>query len=245
MRRLVTFSLLLGLLDCGAKKRTTPCDAGMYRLNGVCTDAGIGYYAESSTQKTCTNAPANAHYTSTNATSANCPWDCDTNYLVNNDGTACTSRANTVTLACGTNEVAVGVYGRTGSWMDKLGVRCATYSSGVVGTIISNGASTGGSGGSAFVYDCPADSVLVEVSGKNGVTCSPSSTSYHQYNCLNLTTNALSGLSAKYGEASPSGCPGQTAFDLSCPSGRYAYGITVDADGTGTYVGYTLGVNCR
>jgi hypothetical protein len=155
---------------------------------------------------------------------------------------------NTATvLACPEGQVSVGVYGRSGAWMDQIGIRCQAFDGTTLSGSITDGPSQGGGGGGGFAYDCPSGSALYEIQGGNGSTnaagwCSTVSTSYQQYICKSISSSTLQAASSKYGEGNPQ-CAHKTTFDYACASG-FVTAIKVDADNTGTYVGFTLGITC-
>lgn len=192
----------------------------------------------------CSNAPANAHYTVPNEVGPTCTWACDTGYSDDGAG-SCIQVAN---LDCAAGEVAVGIYGRTGMWFDRIGVRCATFSGGVIGSA-ANGPAFGGTGGSPFTYDCPAGHVLRRIVGGNKAIgqgwCGSTSSVYHQYECIDPSNQTVAALSTKYGESAPGTCHAALTYDLGCTAGQYAYGITVANDGNPSFVGFTLGIRCQ
>lgn len=192
----------------------------------------------------CSNAPANAHYTIPGEVGPSCTWVCDTGYSDDGAG-SCVQVAN---LDCGAGEVAVGIYGRTGMWFDKIGVRCATFSGGAIGAA-TDGPAFGGNGGSAFSYDCPVGTVLRRIVGGNKAIgqgwCGDTSSVYHQYECVDPNTQTATTLSAKYGESSPGTCYAALTYDFACGTGEYVYGITVANSGDPAFVGFTLGVRCH
>jgi hypothetical protein len=69
----------------------------------------------------------------------------------------------TYDITCGDGNVAVGIFGRSGSWMDRLGLICAPLDGdGNLGATFQTD-STGGDGGMPGDAICPADQVLVGI----------------------------------------------------------------------------------
>ena len=68
-------------------------------------------------------------------------------------------------LSCGAGKfAAVGVYGRSGAWIDKLGLLCAPFQAdGTLGATFQSSA-VGGEGGSVNQGICPKNQVMVGVS---------------------------------------------------------------------------------
>ena len=162
-----------------------------------------------------------------------------------------TESSGAIALNCPDGGVAVGVYGRTGAWFDKLGVVCASVSGTTVGAA-SNGPSIGGDGGTEFSFTCPAGSVLAEVQGANGTDnvagwCRTDTTISHRYDCRDVASGQRTGLTPKYGEERVGDCDALAsgAFSYTCDAGKSITGIVVNADASGQYVGFTTGVSCR
>ncbi len=231
------------------------CPAGYYS-NGVnaCVQVGLGFWspAADNLRYACTNKPAsNARYTSPTAVGAGCPWSCDNGYLTT-DGVTCQANANALALICNDDEIAVGLYGRDGAIIDRLGVRCALYpGDGTTGTV-RNGPDYGGNGGSAFnisgTNDCPAGSVLYEVDGFLALYSGAPRTGRVRFRCKSLLSGALSSWSlggGYWGTQSDRG-----AFNFHCgatanPFGDYVNGLIIDNAGGAAYTGDTLGITCR
>ena len=220
---------------------TRTCSAGYYPVSGTCTVVGTGYYStDGLNRQSCTNLPSNASYTSTNSITSDCAWQCNTNYLLNSGGTGCDYRPNTQSVSCSTGQAVVGAYGRSGGWMDKLGVRCRSYSSGAFSGNISDGTGYGGSGGSAFTFDCPSGSYLYRITGGNGTTVSSPGSTYLaniKFYCRNLTNGTVTSTSGQYGSSA-----GVTAFDYTCSGSKPISSIPFDS--AGAYVGNVLQAYC-
>lgn len=72
------------------------------------------------------------------------------------------------TLACPSGRVAVGIYGRSGLFVDKLGLACARlYKNGKLGPSGDVGA-FGGNGGDFFRIKCPLNQAIVGIHGGAG-----------------------------------------------------------------------------
>jgi hypothetical protein len=69
-------------------------------------------------------------------------------------------------LDCGSGNVAVGVYGRSGSYVDQIGLICAPLNN--LGASFKTSNSYGGSGGGPFTQQCPPGEVLVGIFGRSG-----------------------------------------------------------------------------
>lgn len=77
--------------------------------------------------QSCTNAPANAHYTGAGTTATNCPWECDAGYYGSsaNGDTSCTACGSGYFCTGGTNrELCTSVINYAGTTPDAT----ATYS---------------------------------------------------------------------------------------------------------------------
>lgn len=191
--------------------------------------------------------PSHARYTSPTASSASCPWSCDDGYLTT-DGISCNSYPNATVLSCNDDEVAVGLYGRSGAIVDRLGVRCATLSDGEIGTVVRDGPYYGGTGGTAFTGTCSANETAFEVDGRFGMYSGEQRTGRVRFRCSDIDTQAL-------GAYSPAGSYWGTTsnigpFNYSCgsganPNGSYVNGIIIDNAGGASYVGKILGFTCR
>lgn len=71
-------------------------------------------------------------------------------------------------LDCGSTGVMVGLYGKDGTWVDQIAVRCRTVNSdGSLGSYYSKGP-TGGSGGAGANAECPSGSVVGVMAATSG-----------------------------------------------------------------------------
>lgn len=71
-------------------------------------------------------------------------------------------------LNCAPDYVAVGIYGRSGRYIDRLGLTCAPlHANGSLGPSYDTG-SLGGNGGSSFRLGCPSGTAIVGVYGRSG-----------------------------------------------------------------------------
>lgn len=254
----------------GSSGPTFTCSAGYYSTDGVnCIEAGVGYYQDgtASARLPCTNAPGNSSYSSSTATSSDCPWICDNDYLSN--GSSCVSTPGATGLFCATGEVAVGIWGQAGWVLDHLGVRCQTLTNGVLTGSAYTGTGLGGIGGTSFgtagEYDCPSNSVLAEVDGYVANFSSVDRTGAFRFRCKDLTTGVLSAwipqnwtgggsLSATCNSGLVTditkyfgSCDNVSSFDYACgsgvnSSGSYINGIVVVNVGT---AGPIEGISCR
>ena len=230
------------------------CDAGQYLSNGVCVDVGIGYWSppNSNARNTCTNAPVNAEYTSPTASQANCPWTCKPGYLRDPTGKKCEKNDTVQLLTCAGDEVAVGVHGMAGAWLDALGMRCARFDSGTIIGAATSAPAIGGTGGNAFTLDCAEGEVVHKVTGINGwakdsanqTWCSEFNLSTIELSCKNLQTGKITVKPTVGGSPScPKGKEPRYSFD--CGGNGYIRGLVVDSANTSTYVGYMLDRSCR
>lgn len=223
------------------------CGAGYYDDGThACVPVTLGYYspAADNSRIACSNKPSNARYTSPTASSASCPWSCDDGYLTT-DGTTCSSYPNATTLKCNDDEVAVGLFGRSGAIADRLGVRCASYSEGSVGITIRNGPYYGGTGGSAFSADCLGNATALEIDGDFATYSGQPRTGRLRFRCKDITTTVLDSFSSYWGSMT-----GLGAFNYACgsgatPNGSHINGIIIDNAGGASYVGKILGITCR
>jgi hypothetical protein len=72
------------------------------------------------------------------------------------------------TLKCPKGRLAVGIYGRSGAYIDRLGLSCARlYKNGNLGPSDDIGA-YGGNGGGAFRIQCPKNQAIVGIYGGAG-----------------------------------------------------------------------------
>jgi len=63
----------------------------------------------------------------------------------------------------------IGIEGRSGSKVDKLGIKCSTLSNwNASGTVQYTATAGGGSGGSAFDENCTQGYVLNRITGRSG-----------------------------------------------------------------------------
>ncbi len=70
---------------------------------------------------------------------------------------------NAYEFSCGEGNVAVGIYGRSGAWLDALGLLCAPYQSdGTLGTVFKTD-TAGGNGGGDHEASCPMGQALVGI----------------------------------------------------------------------------------
>ncbi|TSC34393.1 hypothetical protein [Corallococcus sp. Z5C101001] len=229
------------------------CDAGKYLANDVCSDVGVGYWspANSNARNACTNAPGNAEYTSATATQADCPWTCKVGYRRDSTGTRCVESSTAQLLTCAADEVAVGIHGRAGAWLDALGMRCARFDSGAIIGAATSATAIGGSGGTAFIRDCGPGAVLHKVTGINGWAvgspnqswCSEINLSTIEVSCRDLQTGAVDTLTPVGGSGSCT--KGKETYSLQCGGNGVVRGFVVDSANTSTYVGYMLDLSCR
>ncbi len=214
------------------------CAAGTYWNNGSCQSVGTGYYSTGDGNRlSCSNAPANASYSGSNDTSANCSWACNNGYLIDATETSCNYMPNATGVNCSAGQVVIGLHVRAGAIIDGVGVWCASLSNGTLGSTV-EGPYAGGGGGQPYDYFCPSGMALERISGSNGAPSYPNSTATYRFQCKNVSGNNSSGLSSQYGTES-----GAYNFDYTCSSGKYAYGLVVES--SGGYTGFTLGTNCR
>lgn len=215
-----------------------------------------GYYspANDNNRYTCSNKPADSRYTSPTASSSSCPWSCNNGYITTN-GTSCTSSPTATTLACNDDEIAVGLYGKDGAIIDRIGVRCATIdAAGNLGTP-RNGPDYGGTGGGWFnntgVYDCPAGYAVYRIEGSLATYIGVPRTGAISFLCKSVTNPALSGVwrpnraDLDFGNSYDRG-----PFSFECgvsPNlyGAYLNGIIIDNASGAAYAGDTLGITCR
>ncbi len=231
------------------------CAAGQYLSNGVCVDVGIGYWspASSNARNACTNAPANAVYTSPTAAQANCPWTCKPGYLRDSSGTKCEKNDTVQVLTCGDDEVAVGIHGREGAWLDALGMRCARFDSGRIIGATTSAPAIGGTNGDAFTQDCAAGEVVQKVTGINGWAsgapnqswCSEQNLSTIVLSCRNLQTGKLTVMPRVGGKNAGCTVAKSPEYSFGCGANGYLRGLVVDSANTSMYVGYVLDRSCR
>lgn len=66
-------------------------------------------------------------------------------------------------FSCGDGNIAVGFYGRSGAWVDALGLMCAPYQAdGTLGEVFKTD-TAGGDGGGMHDAPCPTDQALVGI----------------------------------------------------------------------------------
>jgi hypothetical protein len=232
------------------------CPAGQYAVGNSCASVGIGYWSpvDDTQRYACGNAPANADYTSATAVSAECPWSCQAGYLLNVNTNQCQANATARVLRCNADEVAVGIYGRHGAWLDALGMRCAPFNGSQITAGPRSADGLGGTGGELFTLDCGANEVVHQLSGINGWSttspnanwCSTQNLSKVQVVCKHLGSGDTRTLEAVGGQNSSCTAPAQNAaFSYQCPNGQYSSGAIVDSANTSMYVGRMYGVVCR
>ncbi len=120
------------------------------------------------------------------------------------------------TMSCPAGTVAVGLVGRSGPYVDALGLLCATLNlDGSLGAAFSSGY-YGGSGGTSFVDQCPSGQMLVGLAGSSW-----SWTDRIAGDCANVKTWISSGGINTY--LGSHGGSGGAAYTEICPQG---YGIT-------------------
>jgi hypothetical protein len=238
------------------KCSTLVCPAGQFGVNNACVPAGVGYWSpEDDTQRyPCDNAPADADYTSATAVSAECPWSCRAGFLLNVNTNQCQTNASVQSLRCNTDEVAVGIRGQHGAWLDALGMRCAPFNGTQITGAVRSATSLGGAGGNAFTVDCGPNEVVHELSGINGWSQTSPNAGWCSSQNLSKVTLVCKNLSS--GETRTAGSAGGTnsnctvglpnsAFGYQCPNGQYSSGVIVDSANTSQYVGKMYGVVCR
>jgi hypothetical protein len=238
------------------KCTTLVCPPGQYGVGNNCVTVGIGFWspADDLQRYACANAPSNADYTSATAGSAECPWSCRAGYLLNVNTNQCQANATVQSLRCNADEVAVGIRGQSGAWLDALGMRCAPFNGSQITGAIRSATSVGGSGGVTFTLDCGANEVLYQLSGINGWStsspnaswCSATNLSKVSMVCKNLSSGATRTLGTAGGTNGncTQGLPGSN-FSYQCPNGQFSTGVIVDSANTSQYVGAMYGVVCR
>lgn len=132
------------------------------------------------------------------------------------------------TVSCGAGYVAVGLVGRSGPYVDRLGLACAWLNTdGSLGTAYDFG-TLGGTGGTYFADLCPSGQVLVGIKGR--------SYSWHDQisgECANVKTWATTGTVNSTLPAR--GGTGGIAYTERCPAG---YTVGLFNMRAGTYVDY-------
>jgi len=232
-----------------------PCDTGTYSdVNNLCVPAGIGFWsaASSNVRNTCSNKPTNSRYTSPTAPSSNCAWSCDDGYLTT-DGVTCVASTTATSLYCDDNEIAVGLNGRSGAILDRIGVRCAVLNPDGTTGVVRNGPTYGGGGGTTFnmtgSHDCPAGFALFEVDGSLGSFDGANRTGRIRFRCKSLTTAALSSWSPS-DTTYWGGDTSRGAFNYQCGvapnnNGSFLNGVIIDNASGASYSGDFLGITCR
>lgn len=239
----------------GHKCTALVCPPGQYAVGNNCTAVGVGYWspADDTARYACMNAPANADYTSATASTMDCPFSCKAGYLLNVNTQQCQANSTVQSLRCNADEVAVGLLGRAGAWLDALGMRCAPFNGTQITGAVRSSASVGGSGGGAFTLDCGPNEVLQEVTGINGWStdspneswCSTINLSQVSIVCKNLSSGVTRSGGTKGGDGNCSqGAPGSD-FSYHCPNGQYPSGAIVDSTNTTSYVGKMYSLVCR
>lgn len=216
------------------------CLAGQYKSGASCVDAENGFWAASCTKTACTNKPANSSYLGTGASSQACPWTCDNNYVPNSSFTGCDSNSGKIALACAANQLMVGLSGRSGGWLDKVGVRCQEFSGASLNGAVKAGLEYGGEGGGPFSQDCPSGYAVykIEVGNKDATTAG-----VIRFWCRKLSDGSV------MAEAYPSNSSfwGETygsTMTLTCNSPYYMNWFTMGS--AGTYAGAFSGsYGCR
>jgi hypothetical protein len=133
-------------------------------------------------------------------------------------------------LQCPAGQVVTGILGRSGGVLDAVGIVCGTprlvedrtvmpfrYRIDVtVGGILGP---VGGGGGSAFRYNCPANSVAMRVRGREGFNVDQLRIDCYRWDVENaagvgwrIVRSGVTGTSGTYGGS------GGAAFDYTCPS---------------------------
>jgi hypothetical protein len=156
-------------------------------------------------------------------------------------------------ISCAAGEVAVGLSGRAGLIIDKVGLRCASISGVVITGSTSDGANYGGSGGDAFndtgSLDCPSGYALYEINGSLATYLSAPRTGTLRYRCKHLLTGALSSWlpsdSTYWGTATDRGAYGFKCGSGASQFGSYINGLVIDNAASASYVGDMLGITCR
>lgn len=229
------------------------CGAGYYSDGqNSCIQVTKGFWspAADNARYTCSNKPSNAFYTSPTASTNNCPWSCNSGFISN--GTSCNSYPNAQVLSCDDNEIAVGLWGRSGSIIDKLGVRCRAFDDGKFTGASRSGPGYGGEGGGPFNYDgsadCPDGYSLTEVDGHLATFMGVHRSGQIRFRCNRASDGQQSGWSPGAGYWGSSSDRG--AFNFKCgtganPYGSHINGVIIDNAGGAAYTGDTLGITCR
>lgn len=135
-------------------------------------------------------------------------------------------------VACDYNKVAIGIYGRSGSYVDQVGLVCAPLKeNGDLGPY-STSATAGGLGGGPFYTLCPDGQALVGLQGRSGsyvdqlgIQCAPVSA---WSRCGTVQSTYYAG-----------GGRGGVAFTDTCPKG---YALTSISGRSGAYADAIQGV---
>jgi hypothetical protein len=153
-------------------------------------------------------------------------------------------------MQCPSGQFVIGIYGRSGSYLDQIGLICGTpslvedrsvspfryrvdvASAGTVGP-------TGGGGGGAFSFTCPANSMAMRVLGRGAgyidqlrVECYRWDVSGSPTAGFAITRSAATGISGSYGGS------GGAPFDYLCPSasGGQPSAVRRFFGGAGSYI---------
>lgn len=132
-------------------------------------------------------------------------------------------------LSCGEGDVAVGIHGRSGAWLDALGLVCAPVQpDGTLGAVFKTD-TAGGNGGGEREAVCPTGQALVgiDISRDNRPVrvINPLCQTLTEWNMPNATTSTVIGL----GDAAATSSP------LLCPQGSALFKVSVEI---GTIPGY-------
>ena len=188
-----------GILDVEAPPRATDAPGGYYMLF-VIDDQGVPSTAKIVRMSIAANPNIAVDYTAA---------------VGGSGGTA-------YTVACNTDEVAVGVVGRasTTDYVYQLGLQCSQVDQfgHWVGNPVSRG-STGGTGGTAFTKTCPRDSAISGFSSRSAA----------YVNQLNFECKALASTGRVTGAAQALGAVGSTSGNanasMSCGTSNPVYSL--------------------
>ena len=140
-------------------------------------------------------------------------------------------------VSCPAGQVIVGAAVKSGAYMDKIGVRCQTFTNGALTGAITDGPAYSGTGGSPTTFDCssgstPGDYYLYRITGSNTSTYLDNITFY----CRSLTNNPTTETFSKYGGIA------KKTFDYSCPDTKPITSISYDS--VSPYAGRILQAYC-
>lgn len=121
---------------------------------------------------------------------------------------------------CLQSEVGVGLSGRSGALVDKLGMVCRTGTSEFVNT------PTGGNGGVAFDSRCPANEVMIGIKGRAGMKLDQVGAI-----CALSSSVAAGGSATNVNLPSFGGTTGNV-FERRCPSRQVVKGMRIRHSGT-------------